>query len=199
MVPIDHIVVVSGLPRSGTSLMMKMLWAGGFPLMVDNVRRPDEDNPEGYFELERVKKLSSGDIAWLSEACGKAIKIVSPLLRSLPSTYSYRVIFMKRHLGEVLASQRRMLARHNEPVDPTSDQELAEIFTKHLRQVETWLAGQPNFVVLTVDYNLLIADPRPLAEQVNAFLGGTLDVSAMCKAVNPQLYRNRVAATQDAL
>ncbi len=188
----DDIVVVSGLPRSGTSLMMKMLQAGGLPLLVDHVRQPDEDNPEGYFEFENVKKLGAGEAVWLSEARGKAIKIVSPLLKSLPSIYSYKVIFMKRHLGEVMASQRRMLARHHEPAEPTSDEELAEIFRKHLRQIETWLMAQPNFAVLMVDYNKLVFDPSPLVEQINVFLGGGLDESAMCHAVNPQLYRNRI-------
>jgi len=199
MPQIDGIVIVSGLPRSGTSLMMKMLGAGGLSLMVDWVRRPDEDNPEGYFELERVKGLSSGEVEWLAEAYGKAVKIVSPLLKFLPVTHFYKVIFMKRHLSEVLASQRRMLIRRNEPADSTTDEELAAIFTKHLRQVETWLASQSNCDVLFVDYNALVVNPRPLAEQVNLFLGGGLDVYAMCQAVNPQLYRNRVVETPSAL
>ena len=190
--PLSGIIVVSGLPRSGTSLMMKMLTAGGLPLLTDGLREPDDDNPEGYFELEQVKALAIGDQAWLSEAQGRAVKIISSLLRFLPATYSYSVILMQRRINEVLASQRRMLVRRGEPVDTLSDAKLAAISAKHLQQVQAWLAAQPNIAVLTVDYNALVADPPQHAAWVNSFLGEHLNVAAMCAAVNPQLYRNRV-------
>ena len=157
--PHSEIIVVSGLPRSGTSLMMKMLAAGGFPLLVDGLREPDDDNPEGYFELERVKALVTGDDAWLAEARGHAVKVISSLLKFLPGTHSYRVILMQRRMSEVLASQRRMLMRRGEPVDTLSDEKLAVISVRHLQQVQVWLAAQPNITVLPVDYNVLVADP----------------------------------------
>ena len=189
----SEIIVVSGLPRSGTSLMMKMLAAGGLPLLVDGLREPDDDNPEGYFELERVKALVTGDDAWLAEARGRAVKVISSLLKFLPGTYSYRVILMQRRMSEVLASQRRMLMRRGEPVDTLSDEKLAVISVRHLQQVQVWLAAQPNITVLPVDYNVLVADPVQYTTVVNTFLGGYLNVSAMTATVNPQLYRNRSA------
>lgn len=189
----SDIVVVSGLPRSGTSLMMKMLAAGGLPLLVDGLRLADEDNPEGYFELEQVKKLDKGESEWLAEAQGKAVKIISSLLKYLPGTCTYKVILMKRRMSEVLASQRRMLIRRGEQVDTISEERLGAISAKHLQRVEDWLALQPNISYLTVDYNALVTAPQDYAEQVNAFLGCRLNVAAMCEAVNPQLYRNRMA------
>jgi hypothetical protein len=188
-----EIIVVSGLPRSGTSLMMKMLAAGGLPLLVDGLRQPDDDNPEGYFELERVKALATGDHAWLPEARGRAVKIISYLLQFLPGTYSYRVIVMQRRMNEILASQRRMLIRRGEPVDTLSDEKLAAISARHLQQVQSWLAAQSNIAVLSVDYNALVADPLPHVASVDTFLGGRLNVVAMSAAINPQLYRNRAA------
>ncbi len=188
----EEIIVVSGLPRSGTSLMMKMLIAGGVPLLADGLREPDDDNPEGYFELERVKALATGDHAWLPEARGRAVKIISSLLKFLPGTYSYRVILMQRRMSEVLASQHRMLIRRGEPIDTLSDEKLAAISARHLQQVQSWLAAQPNMAVLPMDYNALVADPLRYAALVDTFLGRRLDVAAMRTAVIPQLYRNRL-------
>lgn len=189
--PPPYIVVVSGLPRSGTSLMMKMLDQGGLPVMIDEIREPDEDNPKGYYEFERVKQLDKGDQDWLGEAQGKVIKVISALLEHLPRGYSYRVIFMERQMDEVLASQRKMLARRGEPTDRIDDQEMARLFAKHLEKVRAWLAQQPNFAVLYVDYNQMMADPTPHVRQVNQFLGNTLDELAMGRAIDPALYRNR--------
>lgn len=186
------IVVVSGLPRSGTSMMMKMLEAGGVPLLTDHLRTADEDNPKGYFEFERVKQLPKGDIAWLSEARGKAVKIISALLEHLPATYEYRVIFMRRDLKEVLASQRKMLIRRGEDPDKVDEQELLRLFQKHIRQVQRWLGQQPNIKMLEVPYNALIQDPIPYVRQINAFLGGALNEDAMIRVIDPALYRNRV-------
>ncbi|MGQ9814813.1 MAG: sulfotransferase family protein [Candidatus Roseilinea sp.] len=192
MTPIDPnvIVVVSGLPRSGTSLMMKMLAAGGLPPLTDNIRSADEDNPKGYYEFERVKKLKE-DCAWLPDAKGKAVKVISALLMQLPAGYEYRVIFMRRNMSEILASQRQMLIRRGEPADTISDADMAALFDKHLRQIESWLASQPNMPTLSVNYNNLIAAPLAGAERVNAFLGGRLDVAKMAGAVDPSLHRQR--------
>ena len=188
--PPQTIVVVSGLPRSGTSMMMKMLEAGGLPPVVDGLRQPDTDNPEGYYEHERIKQLDKGDSDWVAEAQGKTVKVISALVEFLPPGYHYRLIFMNRNMDEVLCSQRKMLERRGEPSD-ISDDKLAELMAKHVRKVKAWTAAQPNFRLLDVDYNQMLADPLPYVRQVNVFLGGFLDELAMAAVVNPNLYRNR--------
>ena len=184
------VVIVSGLPRSGTSMMMKMLEAGGMDLVIDGIRTADEDNPKGYYEFERVKQLDKGDVAWVAEARGKAVKVISALLEHLPPGYEYKVLFMNRKMPEVLASQRKMLARRGEKSE-ISDEKLAQLLRKHVQQVKRWLAQQPNFEMLDLDYNAMLLDPEPWAEKVNAFLSGGLDVQAMVEVVDPNLYRNR--------
>lgn len=187
----QFITVVSGLPRSGTSMMMKALEAGGLPVVTDAQRTADEDNPKGYYEMERVKQLDKGDIVWLADARGKVVKVISALLEHLPPDYQYRVIFMQRAMPEVLASQKKMLERRGEPTDRVSDEELTRLFSKHVQKVETWLRGQPNIQVLYVDYNRMLVDPLPIVRQVNQFLGGLLDEQRMAAVVDPTLYRNR--------
>ena len=193
------ITVVSGLPRSGTSLMMQMLAAGGIPVLVDHIRAADADNPAGYFEFEAVKDLPKGDFGWLDDAEGKAVKIISALLESLPATRQYRVIFMRRRMSEILASQRKMLLRRGEPADAIPDDRLADLYARHLAQVEALLAQRSDMAVLNVDYNALVLDPQPAAAGVNDFLGAGLDVSAMTRAVNQGLYRNREAHHSDSV
>lgn len=193
--PANTIVIVSGLPRSGTSMMMKMLEAGGLSLLTDHLRTPDEDNPKGYYEFERVKQLPKGDTAWLSEAEGKAVKVISALLEHLPATYHYKVIFMNRNMKEVLASQRKMLIRRGEDPNKVSEEELARLFQKHLRKVKAWLRAQPHIEVLEIDYNAMVRDPIPYVRQINTFLGGWLDEEAMAQVVDPSLYRNRALAS----
>lgn len=184
------ITVVSGLPRSGTSMMMKMLEAGGIPPLTDEIREADADNPKGYFEFERVKKLDKGDDDWLARAEGKAVKVISALLQHLPPGYDYRVIFMERHMSEILASQRKMLVRRGE-ADEMEDEKMSDLFEKHLQQVKGWLAQQENVSVLYVHYSEALADARSQAERVKRFLGADLDVDKMAGAVDPNLYRNR--------
>ena len=183
-------VIVSGLPRSGTSMMMKMLEAGGMPLLIDGVRAADEDNPKGYYEYERVKGLDDGDVAWVAEAQGKAVKVISALLEYLPPAYEYRVLFMNRRLPEVIASQRKMLARRGQSSD-LDDEQLAALLRDHLTQVKAWLHRQPNFRVLELDYNAMLADPAPWVERIHAFLGVGLNTQAMSEVIDPKLYRNR--------
>ncbi len=185
------ITVVSGLPRSGTSMMVKMLAAGGIEPMTDGLRQADDDNPNGYFELERVKKLREGDAAWLQDAPGKSIKVISALLEYLPPGYDYRVLFMQRNLGEVLASQRQMLANRGEASDQASDEQMARRYLSHLEEIDAWLKTRRDIETLYVPYNRLVQDPLPYIQQVNAFLGGGLDVEAMEKVVDPKLYRKR--------
>lgn len=188
----DMITVVSGLPRSGTSMMMKMLEAGGIELLTDNIRTADEDNPKGYYELERVKQLPKDqEKSWLKDAQGKVVKIISQLLETLPVNYTYKVIFMQRSLAEILASQQQMLIRRGEPTDRISNEELAKLFEKHLIQVETWLKQQPNFDVLYVNYNKVLKDPAQYVTQINHFLGGSLDVDKLRSVIDKSLYRQR--------
>jgi hypothetical protein len=191
----DFITVVSGLPRSGTSMMMSMLQAGGLEPMVDNIRQADEDNPKGYFEFERVKQLKK-DHAWLADAKGRLVKVISQLLYDLPSTYPYRIVFLRRNMDEILASQRQMLIRkgtHQE--EGVADAEMARILNTHVAQVLKWVAVQPNIVLLVADYNELLKDARLHIDRLSEFLGGGLNTAAMAKVVDQALYRQRKAGS----
>ena len=187
----EFITVVSGLPRSGTSMMMKMLDAGGVSPVTDELREADEDNPKGYFEFERVKQMDQGDTSWVVGARGKVVKVISALLKHLPPGEQYRVIFVRRHMPEILASQRKMLIRRGEDPDKMDDAQMTLLFEKHLKQVDEWLRAQPNFRVLYVYYSDVLSDPQPQITAINRFLGGNLNVTAMGQMVDPQLYRNR--------
>jgi hypothetical protein len=184
------LIVVSGLPRSGTSMMMKMLDATGIPPLTDHVREADADNPKGYYEFERVKKLKEGDVAWLPEAEGKATKIISALLVHMPPNYEYRVLMMRRKMEEILASQDKMLERRGEE-SKVPDEKMAELYRKHMRQVEEWMNNQPNVAYIDVDYNALLEDPQLHLARINHFLGGDLDIEKMAAVVDPDLYRQR--------
>jgi hypothetical protein len=169
------VIVVSGLPRSGTSLMMQMLEAGGVGIVSDGVREADEGNLQGYFEVERVKDLESdSDTSWLREARGKAIK----------------VILMHRDLDEVLDSQARLLALRGETSD-TDDAQMREMFESHLSGTKRMLEACPCFEFVEVSYNEILSGPAGEAERVSRFLDGRLDVERMAAMVNPELYRSR--------
>jgi hypothetical protein len=187
----DCVIVVSGLPRSGTSMMMKMLEAGGQPILTDNLREADANNPNGYYEFERVKQLSDGDYDWISEAGGKVVKIVTGLVMNLPSDFKYKIIFMQRAMKEVLSSQKKMLGRLGQQEDKVEDEKMKKIYQEHLKQVNAWIAKQPNIEVLYVNYNTMLGDPLNSLQKVNHFLGGAMDVSAMAGVVNKNLYRER--------
>jgi hypothetical protein len=187
----DVIVVVSGLPRSGTSMMMAMLQSGGLKLLKDGIRTPDDDNPKGYYEFERVKKLREGDLGWLPEAQGKVVKIISYLLLHLPENHNYRIIFMERRLAEVMASQRKMLVRRGEDPDKVSEDELEAVLEKHLQQVQDWIERQANVERISVNYNRMLEDPEDDILRINNFLGGNLDVGKMAQVIDPDLYRQR--------
>ncbi|MFL6274938.1 MAG: sulfotransferase [Blastocatellia bacterium] len=186
----ESVIIVSGLPRSGTSMMMNMLVAGGIAAMTDAIRTADEDNPKGYFELEKVKELAR-DNGWMNDAEGRAVKIISALLKHLPSGHRYKIIFMRRHMQEILASQRQMLVRRGEPTDTVSDERMAEMFRKHLAEVEAWLARQANIEVIYVDYNQMLEAPAPPIAAINEFLGGQLNTAAMTAVVDRTLHRQR--------
>ncbi len=171
-------------------MMMKMLQAGGLGLLTDEIRTADEDNPRGYFELERVKQLKNEN-AWLEDARGKAVKVISQLLFDLPSTHQYKVIFMRRRLEEVLSSQKQMLLRRGTFDSDVPEETLRATFLKHLDTVSGWLRTQKHIEVLYVSYNRMIEDAGPFVDRINAFLGGQLDTEAMNAVVDPDLYRQR--------
>ena len=186
-----EIVIVSGLPRSGTSMMMKMLEQGGLEIVTDALRSADDDNPNGYYEFETVKQLPEGQIGWLDGAQGKVVKVISALLEYLPSQYRYKIIFMERSIGEVLASQKKMLANRKEE-SGVDDAGMQDQFQKHVMAAKFWLARQPNLSVLYVDYNKMLAAPDKYCQSVVDFIDMRLDVDKMRAVPNERLYRNRV-------
>ena len=187
----EPIVIVSGLPRSGTSMMMKMLEAGGLTVLTDAIRQADIDNPKGYYEYERVKNLEKEtDKSYVREARGKVLKVISFLLKDLPDDNYYRVIFMRRHLDEVISSQNKMLDRRGE--DAIQDREtMAEAYRNHLAAVKILIRKRPNLEMLEFRYDEAVRDPKDAARSVNAFLGGKLDERAMSSVIDGELYRNR--------
>jgi len=187
----DEVIVVSGLPRSGTSMMMKMLDAAGLPIMTDYERSADEDNPKGYFEYERVKDLAQEqNKAWVREARGKVLKVISHLLAELPDDNFYRVILMRRDVSEVLASQNKMLNRRGEE-NPIEDEKAKEQYLRHLVDMKYLARKRPNFEMIEANYREALDNPLPFATSINEFLGGQFDVETMASVVDPELYRNR--------
>jgi hypothetical protein len=186
----DAITIVSGLPRSGTSMMMRMLEAGGMSIITDETRKADDDNPKGYYELERVKQLKE-DASWLAEARGKVVKVISALLVNLPRDHTYQVVFMRRRMQEILDSQQEMLRRRGKPADPSADGKMAALYDKHLKQTDEWMQREPNLRLIYVDYNRMLDNPAGEASRVNAFLGDHLDTAAMIGVVDLALYRQQ--------
>jgi len=177
--------------------MMQMLEAGGLEILTDRIRTADESNPQGYYELEKVKELDKGgDTSWLEDARGKAVKIIAFLLRYLPDNHNYRVIFMQRELHEIIISQNKMLVQRGETSDADDDQVL-DAFKQHLLRTRALMANRPCFERLDVSYNEILEDPAAQATRVSDFLGGALDVESMAAVVDPQLYRNRAQRAAD--
>jgi hypothetical protein len=174
-------------------MMMRMLENGGLPVMTDHLRVPDESNPKGYYELERVKQMSEGKNEWISEGKGKVVKIISSLLEYLPPEHQYRIVFMQRNMGEILASQREMLLRQGEATDRISDHELAELYQSHLARVTEWLAKQLNMQVIYLHYNQILENPHaPIAQLCQFLQPFSLDPEKMLSVVEASLYRQRV-------
>jgi hypothetical protein len=184
------ITIVSGLPRSGTSMMMRMLEAGGMRILKDEIRKANEDNPAGYYEFEKVKELKKNP-SWLENTKGKAVKIISSLLEHLPERYTYKIIFMHRNMEEILNSQRQMLIRRGEPTDEVSDEKIGKMFLKHLQKIEERLNKQSNMDVLTIHYNEILKEPAKHGEIINRFLGNTLNTKNMTGVIDRTLYRQR--------
>ncbi len=189
----DVITIVSGLPRSGTSMMMSMLEAGGVAPVADGIRTADEDNPKGYYEFERVKKIKE-DKSWLPEARGKVVKMISQLLLDLPTEgYRYRILFMRRHMAEILASQRQMMIRRGTHQEGgPSDEEMGAMLARHVEHVLGWLNKLDCVELLEVDYNAMLKNSAPHIAAINSFLGGRLNVAAMSAVVDKTLYRQRM-------
>lgn len=188
--PPNKVIVVSGLPRSGTSMMMKMLAEGGLLPVVDSLRQADEDNPNGYFEIESSKNLKIGDKKWLYDAHGKAVKVISYLLEFLPDDLSYDIIFMEREISEILASQRKMLQRRNE-TSSLSDAEMETRFREHLQAVKYWVVRKSNMRILFIQYGQMVDAPEILCRSIIDFLEIPLDLKAMQSVPSQSLYRNR--------
>ena len=170
-------------------MMMRMLELGGMPVLIDEVRAADIDNPRGYYEYEAVKALKN-ESSWVAASCGKAVKMVYLLVYDLPPGIEYRVLVMHRNIDEVLTSQRVMLERLGK-TSTIADEKMAALFRNHLVKFAAWVKERPNIQVMDVNYNEMVADPAPIAAEIDRFLGGGLDIEAMARAVEPSLYRNR--------
>jgi len=186
----QEIIIVSGLPRSGTSMMMRMIVAGGIPALADDHRAPDQDNPLGYYEFAAAKATQS-DSTWLALAKGKVVKLVHVLLPSLPKTHSYRVVMLHRNLDEVVASQHKMLIRSGREGAQLPDATLKNLFAAQMETTRKWLEQQPNFRRLDVHYDRVISDPIGEATRIANFLGIADAAPQMAAAVDQSLYRNR--------
>lgn len=186
------ITIVSGLPRSGTSLMMQMLVAGGMTPLTDGERRADNDNPRGYLEWERIKTLPN-DPECIAEAEGKVVKVISRLLLSLPASNEYRIIFMERPLAEVLASQDEMLRRRGTYKEGANPAAISAAFEKHLREVYSWLDSKPYVKSIRIAYHDALSQPEHVSRQIAEFLGIPLNLKAMIEQIDASLYRNRSA------
>ena len=194
--PLDgEVVIVSGLPRSGTSMVMQMLSAGGLPALVDGIRQADEDNPLGYFEYEPVKRMAS-DCSWLADAKGKGVKVVAPLLPRMPVDVTCRVILIERDLDEILASQGQMLIRRGEKIDDTLARRdrLKQEYSRLIIRLKTFLASRPGTHLLCLRRNAVLIDPQAAARAINGFVGGHLDVVGMANQVKPELNRHTASA-----
>lgn len=189
----DSIVVVSGLPRSGTSLMMSMLEATGIEPMQDGIREADIDNPKGYYEYERVKKIKD-DKAWLPDAKGKVVKMISRLLVELPGDFNFKVIWMRRNIDEIIASQKKMLVRLGTYDPSVKDNEIRRMLLRHVEKTLSWMNAQGNIEHLFVSYNKLMEDPKDEVKRLAKFLGEGAEADAMMERIDTDLYRNRSSA-----
>lgn len=182
----DFVTIVSGLPRSGTSMMMGMLGAGGMDLLVDDHRPGDESNPKGYFEFEPVA-ASRESVEWVPLAAGKAVKVIYALLETLPDGFDYRVVYLIRDIDEVVESQARMLARTGRSGAAVPREKLVEIFREERERSLAWLEERGNFRLLPVEYGDVLQQPSLVCRSIAAFLERGLDEVAMAAAVEPGL------------
>ncbi len=182
----ESITVVSGIPRSGTSMMMRLLEAAGMPILSDGRRGPDASNPRGYFELDAVKRTRD-DARWLEAAPGCAVKVIHSLLDALPDEYAYRVILMKRPMDAVIASQNRMLERLGESVPGPGNERLAAILSAQLEASRRVLSERSAFEWIEIDYPELVREPLPQLAILANFLEIPLDSGALIECIEPEL------------
>lgn len=182
----EQILVVSGLPRSGTSMMMQLIATTGISIVTDEIRSADISNPKGYYEYEPVKKLMQNN-SWMPQIKGKCVKIIAQLIPFMQPDLKYKIIFMKRDIDEVLTSQNVMLGKKDAPVNPV----IKDTFQKQLEKVYQWMQSHSQVELLEIDYKDAIEDPEKVAKAVNLFLGGNYDEEKMKTAISPDLYRNR--------
>ena len=187
----EEIIVVSGLPRSGTSLMMQILQAGGITLLTDNSRKADLNNPQGYYEFDPVKQLQKNS-EWLSLASGKAVKIISHLLKYLPDKFSYKIFFMERDINEIINSQNRMLDNLNNDRGKLSENQLKNYYTKHLKEIKSFINNSQNFEVRYISFQNLHQQPQMELDKIRRFLSINMDSDTLKKIIKPDLYRNRL-------
>lgn len=184
-----EITIVSGLPRSGTSMMMQMLEAGGCEIFTDKERAPDESNPKGYYEHEAVKNLAKNK-KWLPEAKGKTVKVIAQLLRHLPMNYRYKIIFMERDISEVVNSQQKMLTRNGKKVkEDTIPLNLVASYQKTLKEVKAWAEKQPNVDIKFISHRAVIENPFMQSMLINDFMGCNLRPELMATRVDSNLHR----------
>ena len=183
----SSITIVSGLPRSGTSLLMQMLARAGVPLQHDGVRSADLSNPRGYFEWERIKQLPKNP-ALIAECEGKAVKVISSLLLSLPANYAYRILFVERRLEHVQASQAKMIEGLGTRGSGLPAAQLVRVLEMHRNYLYAWLTTREDLPVMKIDYDALITQPEAEALRVSRFLELPDEVAPMmASVVEPQL------------
>jgi len=188
------VIIASGLPRSGTSMAMALLQAAGIELVTDGVREADEDNLGGYFEYEAVKGIRS-DISWVYAARGKGVKVISPSLYYLPHDLLYRVVFMRRDIGEICASQEQMLKRSGRELQGER-QQVAQLMQRHLVDVEAWLAQHTHMDVLFMEYGKVVEDPLSACRMLVDFLSLSADPKDMVGSVKAGYYRQRAGVSK---
>lgn len=186
----EIIFVVSGLPRSGTSLLMQMLGAGGAVLLTDENRLPDDDNPKGYLEYEPVKNLRIKK-DWVSDSKGKVVKVIHALLPELPSLFQYKIIFINRNVEEIVASQKKMLQRAGRTGANMPDDKLTALLTAERARILKWVGMQKNIELLECDYREIVEDAFFNAQRIATFLELELDINLMAQVVDAKLYRNK--------
>lgn len=186
----NFVTVVSGLPRSGTSMMMRMLEAGGIAPVVDGERKANADNPMGYYEFEPVKALKE-DSSWVANATGQAVKVIYKLVYDLPNNVPYRIVFMQRDIEEVLSSQEKMMRRDGLDPDTIGRDLLYNLFQTDVMDFRRWAEVQGNIRIMYADYRRMIDEPEEMSRHIAEFLDQDLDIQAMASVVDPDLYRNR--------
>lgn len=180
------ITIVSGLPRSGTSLAMQMLAAGGLPLLTDGLRAADVNNPRGYYEWEQIKRLPQ-EPGCIAEAEGKAVKVISSLLFSLPADREYRLLFLLRPIEGIVPSQAAMISNLGTQGPALPASAMTAVLAAHRNQVLAWLDQQAHLSALRVDYLELLTNPVASALKIARFLGLPLDTEAMANQADPSL------------